>query len=194
MEIFVQRDDNRLGSFSEEVIIAKIADGSILATDYFWHRGMSDWKVISSKWANQPQSKTTAPDYNAIDEFKGKGLKLASPGKRFLAGLIDVAILLVPTFLADLILPIVGGIIIGGIYSAALMSNQQYRGTVGMKSLNIIIVTEAGDTVDATKAALRYIVSYASLIVFAIGFIVMFFTEKRQTWHDMAVSTLVVEV
>jgi len=58
MEIWVHRNGQYAGRFSESVIREKLADGSLSATDLAWDEAKSAWKPISEFLAALPAAKT----------------------------------------------------------------------------------------------------------------------------------------
>src|SRR5256714_13330653 len=60
MEIWVHRNGQYAGRFSESVIREKLADGSLSATDLAWDEAKAAWKPISEFLAALPAAKTDA--------------------------------------------------------------------------------------------------------------------------------------
>src|SRR2546421_1971684 len=60
MEIWVHRNGQYAGRFSESAIRDKVADGSLSATDLAWDEAKSAWKPISELFAAFPVAKTQA--------------------------------------------------------------------------------------------------------------------------------------
>src|SRR2546423_104033 len=60
MEIWVHRNGQYAGRFSESAIRDKVADGSLSATDLAWDEAKSAWKPISELLAAFPVAKTEA--------------------------------------------------------------------------------------------------------------------------------------
>lgn len=65
--------------------------------------------------------------------------------------------------------------------------------SVGQKILQIRVVREDGKAITFGTVLVRYIVSYFSSLVLSLGYIWAIFDKKKQTWHDKAAHTLVVE-
>ena len=57
MEIWVHRNGQYAGRFSESVIREKLADGSLSATDLAWDEAKAAWKPISEFLAAFPSAK-----------------------------------------------------------------------------------------------------------------------------------------
>src|SRR2546423_15383496 len=60
MEIWVHRNGQYAGRFSESVIREKLADGSLSGTDLAWDEAQSAWKPISEFLAAFPVGKPEA--------------------------------------------------------------------------------------------------------------------------------------
>src|SRR6476660_8239097 len=58
MEIWVHRNGQYAGRFSESAIREKVADGSLSGTDLAWDEAKSAWKPISEFLAAVPSEKT----------------------------------------------------------------------------------------------------------------------------------------
>src|SRR5436190_10665612 len=60
MEIWVHRNGQYAGRFSESALRDKVADGTLSATDLAWDEAKSAWKPISELLAAFPVAKTEA--------------------------------------------------------------------------------------------------------------------------------------
>src|SRR4051812_50019528 len=60
MEIWVHRNGQYAGRFSESAIREKVADGSLSATDLAWDEAKAAWKPISEFLAAFPTAKSEA--------------------------------------------------------------------------------------------------------------------------------------
>ena len=68
-----------------------------------------------------------------------------------------------------------------------------YGASLGKLAIKIYCVRAGGD-MDIATAAIRAAVRVISETIFYMGFLVAFFTSSRQSLHDMAAKTLVVEI
>jgi hypothetical protein len=50
MQIHVARNGQMLGQHEADAIPALVQNGTILATDHYWHDGMAEWAPVASKW------------------------------------------------------------------------------------------------------------------------------------------------
>jgi uncharacterized RDD family membrane protein YckC len=193
MGIMLQTKQGQVGPFDKATVEGKLNRKEIELTDFYWQKGMNDWMQLSNLFPDLSSSQQGVHFESSVAQAKLGTLRLATPGKRFVAGLIDFAITIIPSLLLDMALPIVGGLVVAGCYTIFLMANPKYRGTFGMKAMSIAIVDELGNPISVSKATTRFFVSIGSTLVLLIGYLVMFFNEKHQTWHDSAASTFVVE-
>ena len=69
-----------------------------------------------------------------------------------------------------------------------------YGATLGKLAVKIYCVRADGSSIDIATAAIRAAVRLISEMIFYMGFLVALFTNSRQSLHDMAAKTLVVEI
>jgi len=69
----------------------------------------------------------------------------------------------------------------------------QYGYTIGKRAMGIVVVNYDGNKPDWTFALIRALIAELSTGVFLLGYIWAFFNPKRQTWHDLAARTYVVD-
>ena len=69
-----------------------------------------------------------------------------------------------------------------------------YGASLGKLVVKIYCVRTGGGDMDIATAAIRAAVRVLSETIFYMGFLVAFFTSSRQSLHDMAAKTLVVEI
>ncbi|MBK7855696.1 MAG: RDD family protein [Bacteroidetes bacterium] len=67
------------------------------------------------------------------------------------------------------------------------------QGTFGKSMVGIKVTNYSGEKISFLKSLGRYLSKIPSALIFAIGFIMAGFTEKKQALHDMMASTLVVK-
>jgi uncharacterized RDD family membrane protein YckC len=77
--------------------------------------------------------------------------------------------------------------------SYSVWMNGTYGATVGKMVMKIKIVKESGSKINYQDAALRYFASILSAVVLLIGYIVMIWDSKKQTWHDRIAKTVVTQ-
>lgn len=83
------------------------------------------------------------------------------------------------------------GALMSWLYYALLQSSPK-QATVGMMALGIHLTDLEGRRLSFARASGRFFASILSGMTIGIGYLVMFFTERRQTLHDLIAGTLVV--
>ena len=78
------------------------------------------------------------------------------------------------------------------VYYATFQSSH-WQATIGKKLMRIKLETLDGNRVGFAKASLRQFIMISLSGILYIGYIMMFFNEKKQTLHDLAAKTVVVE-
>ena len=146
-----------------------------------------------------------------------QNLQLADGGKRFIAFLIDAIILTVVSMILFGILGTVGfmgassvetsdsagvmaamagaGLLIQ-VLSIALQigyftyfESSERQGTIGKTAMGLIVADENGNRLDTQKALIRNIMRLVSSFICLIGYLMAFFTDKKQTLHDIVAKT-----
>jgi uncharacterized RDD family membrane protein YckC len=90
--------------------------------------------------------------------------------------------------------PTVGGIlglVVGWLYFALQESSAQ-QATLGKRALGIKVTDSNGARIGFGRATGRFFGKLLSGLIFAIGFMLAGWTEKKQALHDMLANTLVV--
>jgi uncharacterized RDD family membrane protein YckC len=130
-------------------------------------------------------------------------VKYPGCGKRFLAWLTDAVIVGIVIFLARLmffaacmqlqvklpggkvaILSLIIGIVIAIVYHTFFESSK-LQATPGKLVLGLIVTDLKGDRISPQRAFARHMSKYASAFSFGIGYLLLFFSKKRQCLHDM---------
>jgi uncharacterized RDD family membrane protein YckC len=82
-------------------------------------------------------------------------------------------------------------VLLGGIYAVIGWAS---GGTLGMRAVGLRLRTVDGHEAPGVGRALaRWLVSIASFFVLGLGFFAVLWDKRRQTWHDAAAGTFVVE-
>lgn len=136
-------------------------------------------------------------------------MKYAGAFKRFAAFFVDSLILLgaymafgflfhLSTLYAPLAaLPMVGFWWFGGIslsswlYYASFESSKR-QATLGKQVLGLKVTDQYGCKISFWRATGRYFGKFLSRLLFCIGFLMVFFTKKKQALHDKMADTLVI--
>ncbi|MGE7835825.1 RDD family protein [Viridibacillus arvi] len=135
---------------------------------------------------------------------------------RFLATIIDGAVVMVATALIGVVLKVPKGvisemifgdelylstyplyswilIIVGILYFVGLPATT-WRGTVGKKVLGIEIVDTNGDTISIFRSIIRNIARIFSGLLLCLGYIIAAFHPQKRALHDLVANTYVVNV
>jgi uncharacterized RDD family membrane protein YckC len=72
------------------------------------------------------------------------------------------------------------------------MESSSKQATLGKLALGIVVTDLNGNRISFGRATGRYFGKIVSGMIFAIGYIMAGFTEKKQALHDMIASCLVV--
>ncbi len=146
-----------------------------------------------------------------------QNLQLADGGKRFIAFLIDVIILSVVSMIlfgilgavgfmgasavetsdsAGLVAAMAGAGLLIQVVSLALQvgyftyfESSDRQGTIGKSAMGLIVADENGNRLDTQKALIRNIMRLVSGLICLIGYLMAFFTDKKQTLHDIVAKT-----
>lgn len=113
--------------------------------------------------------------------------------KRFLALIIDAIFLMIASFLL-LRIPYLGGFLsfIFAVVYFTVFETSSLRATPGKYWLGLSVTTETGDTLSFTQSLLRHFMKYISSAFLCFGYVLAFFTDKKQTLHDLIAKTVVV--
>ena len=122
-------------------------------------------------------------------------------GKRFVAYLIDGALIwLVTMILYFLFFPfygLVAGLVVSPIMFVATiiyqiaMEGGGWHATLGKRVMGLYVASADGSGITYSKAVLRYIGKILSGLIFGIGYIMGIFSEKKQCLHDLLADTYV---
>lgn len=120
-------------------------------------------------------------------------LEYAGFWRRFLAFIIDgiflfliCSILLIPFFfLAPL--TVIVTFFYYPVFNASVL-----KGTPGKHMLGMTVTDVDGARLDFKTAIIRHLMSFVSSSLFFIGYMMYFFTEKKQTLHDYVSDTIVI--
>ena len=117
--------------------------------------------------------------------------------RRFVASVIDIFVILLFIALIQFILGVMGGtffniiIFLMGWNYFALQESSTRKGTVGKQAMNLIVTDLDGNKISFMQATKRFLGKFLAAIPFFAGFLLIFFTEKRQALHDIIAKTVV---
>ncbi len=122
---------------------------------------------------------------------------------RFLAGVIDLIILYLVTFIAAFVLSAISSELALIIFTGAslfsfiisllyyvLFQSSSKQATPGMMILKIKIYNESFQRVGFWRLTLRYFSTILSNIILGIGFFMIGWTKRKQGLHDMIARTI----
>ena len=72
------------------------------------------------------------------------------------------------------------------------MESSAWQATLGKRAVGIMVTDLDGHRISFARASGRYFASLLSQMIIYIGYIIGAFTERKQTLHDLIVSTVVV--
>lgn len=132
-------------------------------------------------------------------------MEYAPPLKRLIAALIDWVLLLVVNGIIGFVIGLamgggeaaqgassVVGIVIGWVYFAAMESSAS-QATLGKQAMGLIVTDLEGQPVSFLRATGRHFGKILSGCLLLIGYIMIFFTEKKQGLHDIIAGCLVLQ-
>ncbi len=93
-----------------------------------------------------------------------------------------------------LLVDIVGiGLVLGIFLYYTLLESSARQATLGKLALDIKITSLTGERITFARAAGRFLARLVTSLTYGIGYLVMLFTKRRQTLHDLIAGTLVVQ-
>jgi uncharacterized RDD family membrane protein YckC len=75
----------------------------------------------------------------------------------------------------------------------ALMESSPRGATVGKMVLGLRVVDEQGNRISFARATGRFFAKFVSTIILMIGYLMVAFTERKRSLHDMIAGTLVIK-
>ena len=115
--------------------------------------------------------------------------------QRFLAGIIDLIILIVIEVILVFI-PVIGWILslfVTWLYFAIQHSSTK-QATFGMRALDIRITDENHGKIGFWRATGNFYLTVISAFVFFIGFFMIAFTSRKQGFHNLISRTLCIKI
>jgi uncharacterized RDD family membrane protein YckC len=117
--------------------------------------------------------------------------------RRFIASIIDVFVIILFIVFVQFILGIMDGfffniVIFLMVWSYfAFQESSTRKGTVGKQAMNLIVTDLDGNKISFMQATKRFLGKFLAAFPFFAGFLMMFFTKKKQALHDIIAKTLV---
>ena len=131
------------------------------------------------------------------NSYKKLSKKLIYAGfwQRFLAGVIDLIILIVIEVIL-IFIPIIGWILslfVTWLYFAIQHSSTK-QATFGMRALDIKITDENHDKIGFWRATGNFYLTVISAFIVFIGFFMIAFTSRKQGFHNLISRTLCIKI
>lgn len=207
MQIYVLKNDERVGPFSLEEVNRQLAAGILNPTDEAWHEGSPGWKaLLSITGVIMPGGASSTAEPIAIATAATVGSTwYAGFWIRVLASIIDALILVVLSeicvrillfFLrSDALIAIVETmpIVTGFVYLTFLWSSSM-QATIGQKICRLKVVNAiTGGRISFLRAVGRWFALLVAMSILFAGVIMVAFTERKRGLHDMIAGTYVVK-
>ncbi|PQJ09205.1 hypothetical protein CJD36_020685 [Flavipsychrobacter stenotrophus] len=124
--------------------------------------------------------------------------------RRFGGAFIDGLVLIIPNMVISFsigaittgwmakILALIVQCIVGWLYSAYMESGQN-QATIGKQAVGLIVTDLRGDRLTFSAASIRYWAKLISGLIIFIGYFMMLWDDKKQTFHDKMADALVVK-
>jgi uncharacterized RDD family membrane protein YckC len=177
--------------------------------DRSWHliRERKLSMVFADDEINPYAAPKRAPGPSTAPKKKFRGY--ASIWSRFVARIIDAVVLFVFGAVLGGVLGFVGaaagmelgairimaqvaGWVLGLSYYAGMTSSES-QATLGKKAMGIKVTDLKGRRISFGRALGRELATILSVLILFIGYLMAFFTERKQALHDMVAGTLVVK-
>lgn len=214
--------DEQHGPVTDEEIKGLIAAGNITSDNLVWCDGMAGWEPISNVPELVPAVNTTEVAAHAApaavgnmsayveDTTLSQAVVYSGFWRRVAASLIDSVILSVVGFILGMVLGVVMvaggtsdaevveltgnvvGLFLGWLYYA-LMESSSKQATIGKMVMGIKVTDLEGNQISFARASGRHFGKIISSLILLIGYLMMLWTEKKQTLHDMMAGCLVVK-
>lgn len=107
----------------------------------------------------------------------------ASFGERFVARLLDILIVVIPSICVPLI---------GSWLYFALQQSGPLQATVGQRTMDIKVLSMDGQKINFGQATGRYFGNYLNIMTFCVGYFLFFTNDKSQCLHDIVSQCIVV--
>jgi uncharacterized RDD family membrane protein YckC len=207
MQIYVRKDEERLGPFSLEEVNRQLAAGTLSPLDKAWHEGAPGWgALLSITGVIMPGgASSTAASISIARPASVGSTSYAGFWIRTLAYVIDALILvivseimvlsmgLLPESSALAAIATVLPIAICFIYMTALWASDM-QATIGQKVCAVRVVNAiTGTKISFLRAVGRWFALHFGMAILFIGVIMVAFTERKQGLHDMLAGTFVVK-
>lgn len=206
MQIYLNKDEERIGPFALEEVNRQLAAGTLQPSDLAWYEGSPGWReLLSIPGVIMPggASSTAAPISIAIPAMVGS-TSYAGFWIRTLAYVIDTLILVVVSELILLPLrslpegavPLIAlfiPLLVCFVYMPAFWSSSR-QATIGQMICGLKVVNAiTGTRISVLHAFGRWLALLLAMSILFIGVIMVAFTERKRGLHDILAGTYVVK-
>lgn len=122
-------------------------------------------------------------------------MQYSSFGKRFLAYIVDAALVFILSLIINRVIPYIGWIIslcFSFLYYTMFICSEA-QATPGKFLVKIKVTDIEGNRLTVKKSILRFFASWLSGLLLCFGYILSLFTSKKQTLHDLIMETVVID-
>ena len=115
--------------------------------------------------------------------------------KRFLGSVIDSIIIMSAVFVVNRTIPVIGWMIslTFGFFYFPFFWSSTAQATPGKYIVGTVVTDHLGGRITLKMALIRYFASWISSVLLFLGYLLVFFTEKNQTLHDLMAGTFVID-
>jgi uncharacterized RDD family membrane protein YckC len=114
----------------------------------------------------------------------------SSIARRIAAMFLDGLITAIPVAIAAHVIPFLGAFILVFFYYPVFESSR-LQATIGKNLMGIQVTGTAGERLNYRAACVRLFMKLISMTFLFAGHFLAFFTEKRQTFHDLVAGSVV---
>jgi uncharacterized RDD family membrane protein YckC len=117
--------------------------------------------------------------------------------RRFIASIIDILVIILLFVFFQLITQALDETFFYTLFSLtmwvyfAFQESSTRKGTVGKQAMNLIVTDLYGNRISFMQATKRFIMKILAAIPLFTGFLPIFFTSKKQAFHDIVAKTVV---
>jgi len=206
MQIYVTKNEERVGPFSLEEVNRQLAAGLLNPADEAWYEGSPGWRaLLSIPGVIMPGgASSTAESVTIATPAPIRSIAYGGFWIRTLAYVIDTLIIVI---LSEIIVhflkyfaencdlssfAVILPILISFIYMTILLSSVQT--TVGQRVCGLQVVDAmTGTKISFLRAAGRWFALLLAMSLLSIGVIMVAFTEGKRGLHDIVAGTFVVK-
>jgi uncharacterized RDD family membrane protein YckC len=207
MQIYVRKDEERLGPFSLEEINRQLATGMLNPSDEAWFEGAPGWRaLLSITGVIMPGgASSSAAPIGIATPFTTGSTSYGGFWIRALAYLIDSLILVVASEIILLLLRVLPGnnaltfgalipLLICFAYMPVFWSSSM-QATIGQMICGLKVVNAiTGAKISLPRALGRWLALLLAMAILFVGVIMVAFTERKRGLHDILAGTYVVKI